>query len=158
MEKLQIPSIKDLIKDNHAEFKYYITGHGVLVYAVEYDGKRWEFAVPINDLAGATISAKEKAISLMRFIRKASDKGQLNAFPLHAPKGDASIGTLACFSHYRAEVLYYEVEEGDKKYLLPIRIEELAELNEDKLYASESVELFHSFIEGAKAANEFHPC
>lgn len=59
-------SIKDMVKDNkQATFLYYRDGD--LWYATE-DG--FKFPVPVSDVGNATFPATEKALLLMRYIRK----------------------------------------------------------------------------------------
>lgn len=68
-------NIKDLVTKEHvvsfdsfrAGFFYYN------VYNINKtpDGEVYQFTVPIEDIAGATLSATDKAITFMRWIRKA---------------------------------------------------------------------------------------
>lgn len=64
--------VTDFVKLNsHAYFNYYRCG--VCYYTVRHLSKDelYIFPVPIEDLGNATIGAVEKAITLMRYIRKA---------------------------------------------------------------------------------------
>ena len=157
MENKTLPSVKDLIKDNTASFKYLLTCHDLLIYEVVYGGKRYEFPIPIADLGEATVSRTEKAITLMRYIRKAISDGYLNEYPLE-PLGIATDCQIVAFSHYRSNVAYYQSKDEDKNYSFPVRKEDIAELAEDKLYSEEDLKLFESIILKAKLANEYHPC
>ena len=59
-------TIKDLVKDNKkARFVYF--RDGALHYETE-DG--FIFPVPVDDAGSATFNAEEKAMLLMRYIRK----------------------------------------------------------------------------------------
>jgi hypothetical protein len=62
------PTIMQIVKDNIATISFY--RQGVVYYNVTVDGVTYVFPVPIDDLGGATLSAQEKAITLMRYIRK----------------------------------------------------------------------------------------
>lgn len=79
-----LPSIKDLVKDNVATFSYYRKGY--LYYALAHaplspSGAAYAapitylFPVPLDDVGDASFNATEKAILLMRCIRKAIDEG-----------------------------------------------------------------------------------
>jgi hypothetical protein len=58
-------SIKDMVKDKNVEFQYYRDGD--LWYKTECG---FLFPVPLSDTKGATFQRDEKAILLMRYIRK----------------------------------------------------------------------------------------
>lgn len=67
-------SIKQIVRDgNFAEFEYYIDGN--LWYSVTYHTDTgniliFKFPVPISDIGNATFNRVEKAILMMRYIRK----------------------------------------------------------------------------------------
>jgi len=61
--------IKDIVKDNKAHFSFYRTGN--MFYTVTVNGERWMFPVSLEDIGGASLFAEMKAITLMRYIRKA---------------------------------------------------------------------------------------
>ena len=61
--------IKDIVKGNKAHFSFYRSGN--MFYTVTIDGTRWMFPENLEDNAGASMFAEMKAITLMRFIRKA---------------------------------------------------------------------------------------
>jgi hypothetical protein len=52
-----------------ARFSFYRAGH--MYYEVVVDGQRYRFPVNLEDLGTATLLAKHKAITLMRYIRRA---------------------------------------------------------------------------------------
>lgn len=59
-------SIKDMVKDGkQVVFTHYL--HGDLWYKTECG---FEFPVPTSDVGDATFAAQEKAMLLMRYIRK----------------------------------------------------------------------------------------
>ena len=59
----KIPTVTELVKDDQtAEFQFY--RDGCLWYKVD------DFEFPVNEKAGATFNRNEKAITLMRWIRK----------------------------------------------------------------------------------------
>ena len=63
------PSIKQIVKDNVARFSFYRTGN--VFYTVDVEGQKYQFPVSLEDIGGATLTAEFKAITLMRYIRKA---------------------------------------------------------------------------------------
>jgi hypothetical protein len=63
-------NLKDIVaKNNPARFSHYRDGN--FFYAVEVDGKRYSFPISLEEAKGATLFAEFKAITLMRWIRKA---------------------------------------------------------------------------------------
>jgi hypothetical protein len=62
-------TIKEIVKDNVARFSFYRAGNAF--YEVEVAGTRHKFPVSLEDLGTATLLAEHKAITLMRYIRKA---------------------------------------------------------------------------------------
>lgn len=78
---MDIPSIKNLIKDRSVEFEYYRAGN--FYYSLDYpksmcsdDGVyTYVFPVPVEDVGDATLNWKDKAIYFMRYIRKAIEQG-----------------------------------------------------------------------------------
>jgi len=64
--------IRDIVKDNVARFSFYRAGHAF--YEVEVDGTKYKFPVSLEDLGTATLLAEHKAITLMRYIRKALEE------------------------------------------------------------------------------------
>jgi len=68
-------SIKDIVKNNVANMLYY--RHQVVYYSVLVPGENIEysFPVPLDDVQDATLHHEEKAILLMRYIRKAVKDG-----------------------------------------------------------------------------------
>jgi len=156
MENTTTPSIKDLIKDNTASFSHMLVAHDILVYKLNYMGFTYEFGIPVSDLGEATVSRNEKAITLMRYLRKAIEKDQLTKHTICMPYG-YSASESAIYSHYRAGVAYYQINEDGKNYSFPIRKGDLAEIG-DKLHLTESKTILLNVIKKAKEANEFHPC
>ena len=61
--------IIEIVKNNVARFSFYRAGYAF--YEVEVDGTRYKFPVSLEDLGTATLLAEHKAITLMRYIRKA---------------------------------------------------------------------------------------
>jgi hypothetical protein len=58
------------VKNNAARFSFYRAGH-MYYDVVVVDGQRYRFPVSLEDLGTATLLAEHKAITLMRYIRKA---------------------------------------------------------------------------------------
>ncbi len=68
-------NIKDIIKDNTVYFLHYRHQH--MYYGVDVDNQKLMFPVPLEDVMDATLHAEEKAITYMRYIRKAMNDGAL---------------------------------------------------------------------------------
>ena len=69
-------TIKEIIKDNTVAFDSYRQGY--FYYNVRVHGKTegdiykdYQFPVPLHDIRTATLLAEDKAITFMRWIRKA---------------------------------------------------------------------------------------
>ncbi len=62
-------NIKELIKNNYVQFLKYRQQH--LYYEIGYENDVYSFPVPLEDLQDAEVADTEKAITLMRYIRKA---------------------------------------------------------------------------------------
>ena len=67
------PSIKQIVKGNMARFCFYRTGN--MFYTVDEEGQKNQFPVTHEDIGGATLTAEFKAITLMRYIRRAVTDG-----------------------------------------------------------------------------------
>lgn len=65
--------IKDIIKGNTVEFSFYRAGN--IFYNVVVGGITYTFPVPVDDLGQGTVTRNMKAITLMRYIRKALEAG-----------------------------------------------------------------------------------
>ncbi len=61
--------ILDIVKGNMAHFSFYRAGN--MFYTVSVHGVKWMFPVSLEDIGGASLFAEMKAITLMRYIRKA---------------------------------------------------------------------------------------
>lgn len=71
-------TLKEIVKDNTARFSHAIAG--VLYYVVETPDGKYQFPVDMNDrddVGTTTFVSEYKAITLMRYIRKAMDKDAL---------------------------------------------------------------------------------
>jgi hypothetical protein len=66
-------NIKDIVKNNLTHFSF-LRGENAY-YTVVVDGARFVYPVILKDLAGASIFAEMKAITMMRYIRKAFKNG-----------------------------------------------------------------------------------
>jgi hypothetical protein len=64
-------AIKDIVKGNKAHFSLYRSGN--MFYTVTVNGTKWMFPVSLEDIGGASLFAEMKAITLMRYIRKAPE-------------------------------------------------------------------------------------
>ncbi len=64
------PDLKTIVgNDNKANFSHYRDGN--FFYVVSVQDQKYSFPIPIDDAKGATLFAEFKAITLMRWIRKA---------------------------------------------------------------------------------------
>lgn len=79
-----MPELKDLVKDgNKVVFDFYRAGF--FYYNVGYSFKKdvfikyetYQFPVPTEDIGNATLLATDKAITYMRWIRKAIENNTL---------------------------------------------------------------------------------
>jgi len=61
--------IKDIVKNNLTHFSF-LRGENAY-YTVQVHGTRYVYPVHLPDLGGASIFAEMKAITMMRYIRKA---------------------------------------------------------------------------------------
>ena len=69
------PSIKDIVKDNKVHFVFYRQQHMYYEICCCPDGQKYTFPVPLEDVMDASLFAQEKAITYMRYIRKALEAG-----------------------------------------------------------------------------------
>ncbi len=76
-------NIKDIVKDNSVQFVRY--RQGVAYYSVYVSSKDqcFMFPVPLEDVGDATLTARDKAIIYMRYIRRAIKEG---SFVPHIPE------------------------------------------------------------------------
>lgn len=66
--------ITDIVRhDNPAHFSFYRAGH--VYYTVEVGGQTYVFPIAVEDVGNASLFATMKAITLMRWIRKALADG-----------------------------------------------------------------------------------
>ena len=65
--------LKKIVQDNTARFSFY--RQGTMYYNVTVDDVEYVFPVSLEDIGSATLSAEFKAITLMRYIRKALTEG-----------------------------------------------------------------------------------
>jgi hypothetical protein len=65
--------VKGIVKNNAAVFSFLRAGYAY--YVVTVDGVHYEFLVSLEDIGGASLFARMKAITLMRYIRKALEDG-----------------------------------------------------------------------------------
>jgi hypothetical protein len=66
-------NIKEIVKEQFVTFHKY--RHQVIYYTVPYQGEQYMFPVPLDDVGDATLNGVEKAITYMRYIRRAIDEG-----------------------------------------------------------------------------------
>lgn len=70
MENINITA---LIKNNTVEMERYRAQH--IYYVIAHERKLYSFPVPLDDVQDATLNSSEKAITMMRYIRKAINDG-----------------------------------------------------------------------------------
>lgn len=73
MQNIAEFSIKEIVQGKNARFLRYRHQH--LYFVVEYRNEGYSFPVPLVDVQDASVHSVEKAITLMRYIRKAIDAG-----------------------------------------------------------------------------------
>ena len=62
--------LKTIVRDgSKAKFSYFRDGN--FFYVVKVQGQEYSFPIPVEDAKGTTLFAEFKAITLMRWIRKA---------------------------------------------------------------------------------------
>jgi len=70
----EMPSLKEIVKDNKVYFSHYRAGK--LHYKVDVNEETYIFPVPTDDGDEATFEATDKAIIFMRYIRKAIENNK----------------------------------------------------------------------------------
>lgn len=132
-------NIKDFVipSSNEAQFSHAVISQRVgdpsaLYYTAKHipTGKTYQFPVPLEDLAGSvTLNRREKAVTLMRYLRKAlayQFEGEIGEEDPHPERGllETDIdkadffGEAVCtFDYYRARTFYYKTAEG---YSFPV--------------------------------------
>jgi len=143
-----VPKIKEFVANgNLAHFSS--LQDGVAVYTVAAEGQTYSFPIPLPDLMDATINSCEKAMMLMRYIRKAIDANQLvetqSTNPILAGKDDAQ------FEYYRAGNVYYKVLTSTGLYIFPISVAE----NPKAFQNVESIKELATYIKEAADAGTF---
>ena len=76
-------SIKDIVKGNTALFSHYRNGKMHYDIVNKENGILYSFNIDIEDkkdIAGATLAAEYKAITLMRYIRKCIDRNEFISY------------------------------------------------------------------------------
>lgn len=77
----EMPTISELVKDgNTVKFSFFRSG--VFYYIVVIPNHIFEFPVPIEDIGNATLHDYDKAITFMRWIRKAIEEKTLQEHPV----------------------------------------------------------------------------
>lgn len=66
-------TLKEIIKDNIVTFSHYRAGY--LFYNINVCDQKYCFPVEIEDIGDATFLNKDKAIIMMRYIRKGLNDG-----------------------------------------------------------------------------------
>jgi hypothetical protein len=66
-------NLKDIVKGRNVHFLKYRKGN--LYYFIDLDEGMYSFPVPIEDCGDATFKCSDKAITFMRYIRKALEDG-----------------------------------------------------------------------------------
>lgn len=61
-------SLKEIVKNNTVHFSHYRAGY--LYYTIVVNEQKYLFPVPIEDIGDATFLNEDKAILMMRYIKK----------------------------------------------------------------------------------------
>lgn len=72
--KIEIKDIKNIIENNEVNILFYRAG--VIYYGIKFREIDYQFPVRLDDIGDATLMNKEKAILLMRYIRKAIESNE----------------------------------------------------------------------------------
>lgn len=75
----KVKNIKEVVQGNKVHFDSF--RQGLFYYNVSVDGFKFQFTVPIEDIGTATLLAIDKAITYMRWIRKAIDSNTFIKLP-----------------------------------------------------------------------------
>ena len=67
--------LKEIVTNNEVRFERYRQGVAYYVVRVPSENTDYVFPVPLSDIGDATLLAKDKALVLMRYIRKALEEG-----------------------------------------------------------------------------------
>lgn len=68
-------TIGQLVKDNVCTFSFYRAGF--MYYTVPFENKNYRFSIPMDDVGNGTFDKEMKAITLMRWIKKALEGNEL---------------------------------------------------------------------------------
>lgn len=68
-------NIKDIVKGNRVHFLRYRQYYFYYIVLVREEKQWYSFPVPLDDIGDATLENEDKAISFMRYIRKAIEEG-----------------------------------------------------------------------------------
>lgn len=71
----KVKNIKSVVQGNFVYFDSF--RQGIFYYNVSVDGFYFQFTIPVDDIGTATMLHKDKAITFMRWIRKAIDSNTL---------------------------------------------------------------------------------
>lgn len=83
-------TLKELVKNNIVTFSHYRQGYfhyDLIVQSSEAELDVYQFPVPIDDIGTATLMANDKAITYMRWIRKAMEDNTLFKLKKHGYDG-----------------------------------------------------------------------
>ena len=72
--KIEVKDITNIVRNNEVNILFYRAN--VIYYGVQYQGIDYHFPVRLEDIGDATLMNKDKAILLMRYIRKAIESGE----------------------------------------------------------------------------------
>lgn len=82
MSTKYIPTLKEIVKDNYVSFDSYRQGHfyyntGPVLDIETKEYVIYQFPIPIEDIGTAAMKSNDKAITYMRWVRKAMDGNML---------------------------------------------------------------------------------
>lgn len=103
-------NIKDIVKNKYAHLVFYIDG--IFVYKIMVEGKNYIFRFNSEDVKEAELKPKEKAITLMGFIKNAIKNKE---FDLEVLKHD-EILSYATLKSYKNGKFYYDVPSLNQSY------------------------------------------
>jgi hypothetical protein len=67
-QKVQF-NITQLVKNNFVNYAFYRANN--MYYNINFENETYQFSVPLDDVGNGTLNATDKALTYMRWIRKA---------------------------------------------------------------------------------------
>jgi hypothetical protein len=98
-------TIKEIVKNNIAEFSFLRAGNAY--YTVTVNDVVYLFPVPLEDIGGGSLFVEEKAITLMRYIRKALAEGTF-VKANEKPRKRFKVSWVGQYAEYKVSIPNYD--------------------------------------------------